>query len=70
VEKTIQLIQAVHAEASAVAWLAMGVLLFAGIVLGFVALFWIRGGGLRAQSIQELLSHERQLAQWLRDDGS
>jgi hypothetical protein len=57
-EKTIQLIQAVHAEASAVAWLVMGVLLIVGIVLGFVVLFWIRGGGLRAQSTQELLSHE------------
>jgi len=67
-EKVIQLIQAVHAEASAVAWLAMGVLLFAGIVLGILALLWISRGGLGARSTQELLAYQRQVADWLRDE--
>jgi hypothetical protein len=66
-EKVIQLIQAVHGDASAVAWLAMGVLLFAGVDLGILALFWIFGGGIGVRSTQELLAQQRQVAQWLRE---
>lgn len=69
-EKLIRLIKVTHADASAVAWLALGFLLFTGFVLGLMALFWIFSGGTGLRSTQELLAQQREIAQWLKGNGS
>ena len=69
-EKLIQVIQVVHAYANAVAWLALGGLLFVGIGLGIMALFWIFGGGAEVRSTREMLTRQRLVAHWLRRDKS
>ncbi|HYG35593.1 MAG TPA: hypothetical protein VEC99_12455 [Clostridia bacterium] len=45
-EKLIQMFQVAQEEASALAVVALGLLLAAYTVLGLVGLFWIRRGGL------------------------
>ena len=66
-EKLIQLLQAVHVETSALAWLALGFLLPICIIMGLIALFWIRRGGLTARSTQEFFAEEREIARWLKE---
>lgn len=45
-EKLIQLLQSLHGEWSALAWVLLGLLLPFFILLGLTALFWIRRGGM------------------------
>jgi hypothetical protein len=66
-EKLIQLIQALHSEMSALAWLALGFLLPVCIIMCFVAVFWIRRGGMAARSTSEFFVEEREIACWLRE---
>ncbi len=68
-EKLIQSLQAVHAETSALAWPALGLVLAICILMGLVALFWIRRGGLAARGTQEFLAEQREIARWLKDAG-
>lgn len=67
-EKTIQILHEMHVEASAFAWLALGILLPVCIIMGMVTLFWIFRGGLRARSTQELLAEQREISRWLKED--
>ncbi len=66
-ERIIQSIQAVHAEASAWAWVALGILLPFFIVVCLVAFVWIRRGGLCARSTSEFLAEQGRIARYLRD---
>ncbi len=66
-ERTIQLLQAVHSEASAVAWLGLGILLPFCLIMGVAALVWIRRGGLPVRSSQQFLAEQREIARWLRN---
>jgi hypothetical protein len=68
-EKIIQLLHQTQVEASAFAWLALGILLPVCIIMGMMTLFWIFTGGLRARSMQELLAEQREIRRWLKDDG-
>ena len=65
-ETIVQLIQAVHAEASALAWLALGILLPFCIVMGLLAFIWIRRGGL-GRSTQEFFAEQREITRWLKE---
>ncbi len=58
-----------HTETSALAWLALGCVLAICILIGLVALFWIRRGGLANKSAKELLAQQREIARWLHDAG-
>ncbi len=69
-ERIIQLIQAVHSDASALAWLALGILLPLCILMGTVALLWIRRGGICARSTQEFLAEQKAVARWLENADS
>lgn len=66
-EKVIQLLHQTQVEASAFAWIALGILLPVCIITGMVTLFWIFTGGLRARSAQELLAEQREISRWLKD---
>jgi hypothetical protein len=66
-EKVIQLLHEMHVEASALAWLVLGILLPVCIIVGVVALFSIFSGGLRARSAQELLAEKQEITRWLKD---
>ncbi len=66
-DRIIQLIQTVHSEVSALAWLALGILLPGCIIMGLIAFIWIRRGGLSARSTQEFFAEQKQIARWLKD---
>ena len=57
-----------HVEASALAWLTVGILLPVCIIIGLVVLFRSFSGGLRAQSMPELLAEQREISRYLKDD--
>ncbi len=63
-EKLIQMCQAAQEQASATAWLALGLLLPTFIAMGLIVFFWICRGGL-ARNLHELPAHQHQLARWL-----
>ena len=65
-EKLIQLLQALHEELGATAWLALGVLLPICIVVVLIALRWIRRGALASGSAQKFLAEQRDIARSLR----
>ncbi len=64
-EKLIQLIQELHNEMGADAWVALGVLLVFSMMLGMVALFWIRNGGLAAGNSRRFFAAQRDIAHYL-----
>jgi len=66
-EKLIQLLQSEGQELGALARIALGFLLPVCIVVGLVALRWIRRGGLAARSTQEFFAEQREIARWLGD---
>ena len=66
-EKLIQLLQAMHADMSAFAWLALEFLLPICIIMRLIALSWILRGGLAAPSTQEFFAEQREIAHWLKD---
>ena len=65
-EKLIQLLRALHEEMSAMAWVALGVLLPVCLVVALVALRWIRRRGLTSGSAQKFLAEQREIARSLR----
>ena len=68
-EKLIQLIQALHAQMSVLAWLALGFLLPLCIFIGVFAVIWIRRGRMAARSTQEFFAEQREISRWLRQSG-
>jgi len=68
-EKLIQLIQALHAQMSALAWLALGFLLALCILIGLFAAIWIRRGRMAARSAPEFFAEQREISRWLRESG-
>lgn len=68
-EKLIQLIQALHAQMSVLAWLALGFLLPLCILIGVFAVIWIRRGRMAARSTQEFFADQREISRWLRQSG-
>ena len=67
-EKVIQLLQNVGEEMGAFAWIVFGFLLPIGIVIGLVALRWIRGGGMAPGNTQRFFAEQREIAHWLRGE--
>ncbi len=65
-ERIIQSMQAVHAEASELAWVALGILLSFFIMVCLVAFVWVRRGGLCARSTSEFLAEQGRIARYLK----
>ncbi len=53
-------------QAGAFAWVVLGVMLAVGLVVAFLALRWVRQGGLGAGGTQKFWADRRVIAQWLR----
>jgi hypothetical protein len=68
-QRLIQSIQVVCAEAGTLAWVALGILLPFFIMGSLVAFTWIRRGGLCARSTSEFLSEQAQIAVILATEG-
>ena len=66
-EKLIQLLQGLHEDMGALAWIALGFLLPVCIGIGLIALRWIRCGGPASVSTQEFFAEQREISCWLKD---
>jgi hypothetical protein len=60
----VQLIQAVHSEATTFAWAALGILLPLCIGMSVVVFIWIRREGLRAGSIHRSVAEQKEISRW------
>ena len=66
-EKLIQLLRGLHGDMTAMAWIAVGFMLPVCIVMGLIALRWIRRGGLASVCTQEFFAEQREISCWLKD---
>jgi hypothetical protein len=62
----LELLREMLEQLGAFAVVALGLVLVAGIVLGFFALRWIRRGGLRAGATQRFFAERREIERWFR----
>ncbi len=53
-------------QMGALAWVLLGVVLVGGILMGALALRWIRRGGLRDGATRRFFAWRRDLEHWLR----
>jgi hypothetical protein len=63
----IQLLQSVREEFGVLAWAALGLILSVFIVVGLVAVGWIRRGGLAPESKYQFFADQREIDAWLRE---
>jgi hypothetical protein len=61
-----QLLRDFREQMGALAWVALAMILVAGILLGVLALRWIRRGGLRAGAARRFFASRREIEYWLK----
>jgi hypothetical protein len=62
----VELLREMREQLGAFAVVALGLILVAGVMLGFFALRWIRRGGLRAGTTQRFFAQQREIERWWR----
>jgi hypothetical protein len=60
------LVRELREQMGALAWVALGLALLAGILLGILALRWILRGGLGNGATRRFFAERREIDQWLR----
>ena len=61
-----ELLREMREQLGVIAVVLLGMIFVAGIILSFVALRWIRRGGLSAAARQRFFAERREIERWLR----